>query len=105
MMYLVSTSAAFLPEGPGEPGAWPIFPAILNGVMTGSSPHILWFSQVAVGGVAKPFCDTNQRSKPGPWIHISRSLAAFWFFEYFGIACEKWVCTANYSKNQKAAKD
>src|SRR6516225_5514640 len=58
MMYLVSTSAAFLPdEGRGYPGVWPRRPAILKGAMTLSSSHNLCFSHSWVGGVAKPFGD------------------------------------------------
>src|SRR5262245_32059569 len=62
MMYLDSTSAALAPEGPAYPGARPSRPATLYGAMTGSSPQSLCSSHCDVQGVAKPFCEMNQRS-------------------------------------------
>ena len=41
---------------------WPSRPATLKGAMTLSSSHNLCFSQAWVGGVAKPFWETNQGS-------------------------------------------
>jgi hypothetical protein len=62
MMYLVSASAALRSDGPAWPGVSPRRPATRYGAITGSSSHILCFSQTGVGGVAKPFCETNHFS-------------------------------------------
>ena len=83
-MYFDSASAAFWLGRPAKPGAWPSRAATLNGAITGSSFQILCSSHLAVGGVAKPFCETNHLSKFfSVCIHFRNSFAASWFLEYF----------------------
>ena len=78
MMYFESASAAFESDRPAYPGARASRPAILYGVMTGSSSHSLCFSHSAVGGVAKPFWEMNHFSYTGlECTHFRRSFAAF----------------------------
>ena len=81
-MYLVNTSAAFLPDGPAYPANRPVRAADLYGSMIGSSFHSLCFSQSVVGPTEKPFCVVNHLSKTGlELIQRRNSLAPFWFFE------------------------
>src|SRR5437660_11727559 len=82
--YLVTASADARPGGPAKPQVRPIVGRSRNGRRIGSSSHTGSFSQSLVAPSVYPCCEVNHCENTGfEWTHFRKSLAGFWFGEYF----------------------